>query len=52
MLIIASFLLSLNACGYKAAPYYEEDVPKGDENVEFILKKKSFSQDNNESCTE
>jgi len=52
MFIIASFLLSLNACGYKAPPYYEEDVPKSDTNVEFILQKKSFSDENNESCTE
>jgi len=46
--IIAIFLLSLSGCGYKAAPYYQEDAPSGDENVEFILEKKSF--DNNESC--
>jgi hypothetical protein len=48
MLIIASFLLGLSACGYKAAPYYQEEAPKSDKNVEFILKKKSF--DTNESC--
>ncbi|WP_457746463.1 hypothetical protein [Sulfurimonas sp.] len=51
MLIIASFLLSLNACGYKAAPYYEQSAPAGDKNVEFILQKKSFgTDDSNESC--
>jgi len=38
MLIIAIFLLSLSACGYKAAPYYQEDAPQGDDNVEFIIK--------------
>jgi len=48
--IIAIFLLGLGGCGYKAAPYYEEDAPAGDENVEFILQKKSFPSDNNESC--
>lgn len=47
MLIIAVFLLSLSACGYKAAPFYSEDAPQSDENVEFIIKKKSL--DNNES---
>ncbi len=51
MCIIAGFLLSLNACGYKAPPYYEEDAPKGDKNVEFHYKKKEFdSLQNNESC--
>ena len=52
MLIIAIFLLSLNACGYKAPPYYQEDVPKEDENVKFILQEKKFVNDNNESCKE
>jgi len=33
------FLLGLSGCGYKADPYYEEDTPKGDENIEFHLKK-------------
>jgi predicted small lipoprotein YifL len=46
--IIAIFLLSLGACGYKAAPYYQKEAPQSDENVEFILEKKSF--ENNESC--
>jgi len=45
--IIASFLLSLSGCGYKAAPYYQEDAPKGDKNVAFHYKKRNF--DNNES---
>jgi len=50
-LIIAIFLLSLNGCGYKAAPYYQEVVPKSDKNVEFILQKKSFpDKENNQSC--
>jgi len=48
VLIITSFLLSFGGCGYKAAPYYVEDLPQGDKDVEFILQKKSF--DNNESC--
>ena len=39
MLIIAIFLLSLNACGYKSSPYYSE----ANESIEFIL-------ENNESC--
>ena len=52
MLIIASFLLSVSGCGYKAPPYYEKEVPKGDENVKFILKKKEFNNDTNESCTQ
>ena len=47
MLIIAMFLLSVSACGYKAAPFYSEDAPEGDENVEFIIQKQSI--DNNES---
>ncbi len=49
MAIITSFLLSLSACGYKAPPYYEENTPKGDKNVEFHYKQKSF--ENNESKT-
>jgi hypothetical protein len=32
------FALSLNGCGYKKAPYYKEEAPKGDKNVEFIIK--------------
>ncbi len=47
MFIIAVFLLSVSACGYKAAPFYSEDAPEGDENVEFIIKKQNI--DNNES---
>jgi len=51
MFIIASFLLSLSGCGYKASPYYEKQAPKEDENVKFILQKKSptVSEENNES---
>ena len=41
MLIIASFVLSFSGCGYKADPYYLEDAPQGDENVEFHMKKSS-----------
>lgn len=51
MVIIAIFLLSINGCGYKAAPYYEKEAPEGDENVEFIIKDKEIVSDkNNESC--
>jgi predicted small lipoprotein YifL len=36
------FLLSLNACGHKAPPYYvEEKSVDIDENVELILKTKN-----------
>jgi len=49
MLIIASFLLSMNGCGYKAPPYYVNDENVSDSHVEFILQKKQ-SQENNESC--
>jgi len=38
-LIIAVFLLSVSACGYKAAPFYSEDAPQSDENVEFVIQK-------------
>ena len=48
MFIIAVFLFSVSACGYKAAPFYSEDAPEGDENVEFILQKQNL--ENNESC--
>ncbi|MDQ7067232.1 MAG: hypothetical protein Q9M40_04140 [Sulfurimonas sp.] len=43
-------MFSLSSCGYKAAPYYEQVAPEGDENVEFILNEKQITQDNNESC--
>ncbi len=53
MVIIAMFLLSLNGCGYKAQPYYLQQAPEGDENVEFIIKKSTLKSDeNNESCNE
>lgn len=38
LLIIATFVLSVSGCGYKKAPYYKEEAPKGDENVEFKIK--------------
>ena len=41
------FLLSLSGCGYKADPYYLEDAPASDDNVEFIIKKPT--NENNES---
>lgn len=40
MFIIAMFLLGLGGCGYKADPFYTQDAPEGDENVEFIIKEK------------
>gem|GEM_PF-1080420 len=50
--IIASFLLSLNACGYKAPPYYMQEAPNSDSNVEFILKQEEdkLPKDNNTSA--
>ena len=45
------FLLSLSGCGYKADPYYLEEAPTSDNNIEFIIKKPS-SNDNNESCND
>jgi len=49
--IITSFLLSLSACGYKAPPYYQKAAPKGDKNVEFHYKDKSFeNNETNASC--
>jgi len=51
ILIIAIFLFSLSACGYKAPPRYTVEAPQGDENVEFILNdKKVLKDENNESC--
>ena len=41
MLIIAMFLLGLNGCGYKANPFYTEEVSSEDENVKFIVKEPS-----------
>ncbi|PLY12948.1 hypothetical protein CVO_07665 [Sulfurimonas sp. CVO] len=48
LIIIAIFLLSISGCGYKADPYYLEDAPQSDENIEFIIKKSN----NNESSGE
>ena len=39
MLIIAMFFLSFSGCGYKADPYYLDEAPQGDDNIEFIMKK-------------
>jgi len=46
--IIAVFLLSLSACGYKDAPFYGEDTPASDENVEFIIQN-TYSENNESS---
>ena len=45
ILSITIILLGLSACGYKAPPYYLEDAPAGDENVEFTLKKVNENSD-------
>ncbi len=51
MAIITSFLLSVTACGYKAPPYYQNETPKGDKNVEFHYKKREIqTNENNASC--
>lgn len=44
MLIIAMFLLGLSGCGYKDNPYYLEDAPAADENVEFKIKKENSEE--------
>ena len=45
------FLLSLNGCGYKDAPFYTADAPKSDKNVDFVIKKQNLDvKDSNESC--
>ena len=38
------FVLSLSGCGYKASPYYIQEAPKGDDNVNFTIIKQ---EDNN-----
>jgi len=45
--IIASLVLSLNGCGYKAAPFYKQaqETTLEDDNVKFIVK--NSSEDNN-----
>ncbi|WP_294883951.1 MULTISPECIES: hypothetical protein [unclassified Sulfurimonas] len=48
-IIIAMFLLSLSGCGYKASPYYEQEV-QSDKNIKFIIKKPA--SDNNQSSNE
>jgi hypothetical protein len=51
MFIIASFLLSMSGCGYKANPYIEQEPPAEDENVKFVIEKKEFPVvENNVSC--
>jgi len=49
-LTLLSISLGFTACGYKAPPYYQEEVPASDKNVKFILQKKEFSHDTNTSC--
>lgn len=40
------FLLSQSGCGYKGAPYYEEEkVVDEDANAKFILKNKKSSEE-------
>jgi len=51
MFIIASFLLSMSGCGYKANPYIEQEAPVEDENVKFVIEKQEFPlSENNVSC--
>ena len=51
MAIIASLALGMSGCGYKATPFYSEEAPASDENVEFFLESKSVKKiDTNESC--
>jgi len=38
------FLLGLNGCGYKDAPFYKKNAPKGDKNVKFIIKDTNTSR--------
>ncbi len=40
-------MLAGSGCGYKKDPYYLENVPEGDENVKFIIKKEAL--ENNET---
>jgi len=40
----------MSGCGYKAPPYIKQEAPKSDANVKFIIQKKKFDTDNNESC--
>jgi len=40
MLIIAMFLLGISGCGFKADPFYTQEVSSEDENVKFIVKDK------------
>ncbi len=50
ILIIASFLLGLHGCGYKADPYYEENNALSDKNVQFIIQKKRVDDNISKSC--
>jgi len=50
LLIIAMFLLGLSGCGYKAPPFYLEDAPEGDENVEFKLRKVNVENNASTEC--
>ncbi len=50
MLIIAMFLLGLSGCGYKADPFYTEDVAVSDDNVEFKLRNPDVKEISNTEC--
>jgi predicted small lipoprotein YifL len=50
--IIASLVFSISGCGYKAPPYISQEAPNSDKNVKFIIEKKRFGTDNNESCSD
>ena len=43
-LIIALFLLSFSGCGVKKPPFYQDEAPVSDENVEFILVKPEVNE--------
>jgi len=51
-LIITVFLLSFSGCGVKKPPYYQDDVPASDENVEFILIKPQANPDSSKESKE
>ena len=38
LLIIAMFVLGFSACGYKAPPFYSDEVVHSDENIEIKQK--------------
>ena len=43
------FILAFSGCGYKADPYYLEEAPEGDNDIEFIMKKPSGVDESSEN---